>query len=107
MGYNIIAFDVDPEPYMRIAKACSIDVVKCDLERDELDISNADCAVFTEVLEHLHYYYATLVLSRISRALKHGGILILTTPNIASLFRRLRLLFGIQLTYQYYARETT
>ena len=58
-------------------------------------------------MEHLHYYYVPLVLSKISRALKSGGILILTTPNIASLFRRLRLLLGIQPTYQYHAREYT
>jgi predicted RNA methylase len=46
MGYNVIAFDVDSEPYMRIAKACNIDVVKGDLERDELGINNADCAFY-------------------------------------------------------------
>jgi SAM-dependent methyltransferase len=75
------------------------------LKRDELDISNADCAVFTEVLEHLHYYYVPLVLNKINRALKHGGVLILTTPNIASLFRRLRLLLGKQPIYRYHVRE--
>jgi SAM-dependent methyltransferase len=107
MSYNVIALDVDPEPYLRIAKACNVDVVKCDLERDELGINNADCAVFTEVLEHLHYYYAPLVLGKINKALKHGGVLILTTPNIAPLFRRLRLLLGIQPTYHYYVREYT
>ena len=107
MGYNAIAFDVDPEPYMKIAEACNANVVRCDLERDELGVDNADCAVFTEVLEHLHYYYAPLVLSRISRALKRGGVLILTTPNIASLFRRLRLLLGIQPIYHYHVREYT
>jgi SAM-dependent methyltransferase len=107
MGYNVIAFDVDPEPYMRIAKACNVDVVRCDLERDELGINNADCAVFTEVLEHLHYYCVPLVLSKINRALKRGGVLILTTLNIASLFRRLRLLLGIQPIYRYHVREYT
>jgi len=107
MGYDVVAFDIDPEPYMRIAKACDVNVVRCDLERDELGVDNADCAVFTEVLEHLHYYYAPLVLSRISRALKPGGALILTTPNIASLFRRLRLLLGIQPIYHYHVREYT
>ena len=81
-GYNVIAFDVDAGPYMRIAKACNVDVVKCDLERDELGISNADCAVFTEVLEYLHYYYAPLVLGKRNKALKDGGVLLLTTPNI-------------------------
>jgi SAM-dependent methyltransferase len=107
MRYNVIAFDVDPEPYMRIAKAYNVNVVRCDLERDELGISNADCAVFTEVLEHLHYYYVPLVLNKINRALKHGGVLILRTPNIASLFRRLRLLLGIQPIYRYHVREYT
>jgi SAM-dependent methyltransferase len=107
MGYDVVAFDIDPEPYMRIAEACDVNVVRCDLERDELGIGNADCAVFTEVLEHLHYYYVPLVLSRISRALKPGGALILTTPNIASLFRRLRLLLGIQPIYHYHVREYT
>jgi 2-polyprenyl-3-methyl-5-hydroxy-6-metoxy-1,4-benzoquinol methylase len=107
MGYNVIAFDVDPEPYMRIAEACSVDVVRCDLERDELSTNNADCVVFTEVLEHLHYYYVPLVLSRINKTLKPGGVLILTTPNIALLFRRLRLLLGVQPIYQYHVKEYT
>ena len=107
LGYNVIAFDIDPGPYMKIAETCDVDVVKCDLERDELGFDNADCSVFTEVLEHLHYYYVPLVLSRINKALKPGGILILTTPNIASLFRRLRLLLGIQPIYRYHVREYT
>ncbi|MCL7399845.1 MAG: methyltransferase domain-containing protein [Desulfurococcales archaeon] len=106
-GYNVVAFDINPGAYMRIAEACDVDVVRCDLERDELGVDNADCAVFTEVLEHLHYYYVPLVLSKISRALKPGGILILTTPNIASLFRRLRLLLGEQPIYRYHVREYT
>jgi len=72
MGYNVVAFDVYPEPYRKIAEACNISVVRCDLERDELGVSSADCAVFTEVLEHLHYYYAPLVLSKINKALKLG-----------------------------------
>jgi SAM-dependent methyltransferase len=107
MGYDVVALDIDPEPYMRIAEACNVDVIRCDLERDELGVDNADCAVFTEVLEHLHYYYVPLVLSKINRALKPGGVLILTTPNIASLFRRLRLLLGIQPIYHYHVREYT
>ena len=37
--------------------------------------------------------------------MKPGRALILTTPNIASLFRRLRLLLGIQPTYHYHVRE--
>jgi len=107
MGYRVIAFDIEPEAYMEIAKACGVDAVKCDLERDELTITDADCAVFTDVLEHLHYYYAPMVLAKISKALKIGGYLVLTTPNVASLFRRLRLLLGRQPIYRHHVREYT
>jgi len=106
MGYEVVAFDVEPEPYAEIAERCAVKVAKCDLERDELGVAGADCAVFTEVLEHLHYY-APAVLAKINRSLKPGGILILTTPNIASLFRRLRLLLGRQPLYRYHVREYT
>jgi len=82
-------------------------VVKCDLERDELKVANADCAIFTEVLEHLHYYYVPSVLEKINRALKTRGHLIPTTPNIASLFRRLKLLLGKQPIYRRHVREYT
>jgi len=90
-----------------LAKNCGVDVIKCDIERDELGVADADCAVFTEVLEHLHYYRALVALVRISRALRVKGHLILTTPNIASLFRRLRLLLGKQPIYKYHVREYT
>ena len=102
-----MAIDVEPEPYLSIAGSCGIDVVRCDLERDELKIANADCAVFTEVLEHLHYYYVPSVLEKINRGLKIKGYLILTTPNIASLFRRLKLLLGKQPIYRHHVREYT
>lgn len=36
---------------------CNVNVVRCDLERDELSVNNVNCVMFTEVLEHLHYYY--------------------------------------------------
>jgi 2-polyprenyl-3-methyl-5-hydroxy-6-metoxy-1,4-benzoquinol methylase len=107
MGYDVTAVDVEPEPYMPIAERCGVKVVKRDLERERLDIRGADCAVFTEVIEHLHYYYVPWVLSEINKSLKPGGYLILTTPNIASLFRRLRLLLGKQPIYRYHVREYT
>jgi SAM-dependent methyltransferase len=107
MGFYVAAFDIDPESYREIADACGVSVVRCDLEGDELSVDNADCVVFTEVLEHLHYYYVPLVLSKINKALKLGGVLILTTPNIASLFRRLRLLLGMQPQYSFHVHEYT
>jgi len=72
MGYNVVAIDVEPEPYLSIAESCGVDVVKC--ERDELKVANADCAIFTEVLKHLHYYYVPSVLEKINRDLKIKGV---------------------------------
>ena len=84
-------------------------MIKADLERDKLDLADnsVDCAVFTEVLEHLNPYYVSHAMSEINKVLKLGGKLILTTPNIASLFRRLRLLLGIQPQYVTHVHEYT
>ena len=68
-------------------------------------VQTAPC--LQRLIEHLHYYYVTHVLSEINKSLKPGGYLILTTPNIASLFRRLRLILGKQPIYQYHLREYT
>ena len=43
----------------------------------------------------------------VNRALKTRGYLILTIPNIASLFRRLKLLLGKQPIYRHHVREYT
>jgi SAM-dependent methyltransferase len=107
IGYDVTAVDVEPEPHMPIAERCGVRVIRRDLERERLDVRGADCAVFTEVIEHLHYYYVPQVLSEINKSLKPGGYLILTTPNIASLLRRLRLLLGRQPIYLYHVREYT
>jgi len=60
--------------------------------RERLGVNNADCVVFTKVLEHLHYYYVISVLGKIGNALK--GLPYTHDTNIASLFRGLRLLLG-------------
>ncbi|MEM1632378.1 MAG: class I SAM-dependent methyltransferase [Thermofilum sp.] len=109
MGYDVVAVDYDPAEYSTVASACGVRVIKADLERDELDLADdsMDCALFAEVLEHLNPYYVSHTMSEINRVLKPGGKLILTTPNIASLFRRLRLLLGIQPQYATHVREYT
>lgn len=53
-----------------------------------------DVIVFGEVIEHLVDPDAALV--EISRVLKIGGALVLTTPNLASWFNRVLLVAGIQ-----------
>ncbi|MEM2079649.1 MAG: class I SAM-dependent methyltransferase [Nitrososphaerota archaeon] len=109
MGYKVTAVDYDPAEYSTVASACGVKTVRADLERDRLDLADAsvDCAVFAEVLEHLNPYYVGHTMSEVSRVLKLGGKLILTTPNIASLFRRLRLLLGVQPQYVTHVHEYT
>jgi SAM-dependent methyltransferase len=109
MGYDVIAYDYEPDRYLDIAKAFGVKVVKCDLERDSLSMEDGsiDCAVFSEVIEHLNPYYVNHTLAEINRILKMGGKLIVTTPNIASLFRRLKLLLGKQPVYRLHVKEYT
>ncbi|MEM0245046.1 MAG: methyltransferase domain-containing protein [Zestosphaera sp.] len=109
MGYEVIAYDYDPEPYLSFAKMFDVKVVKCDLERDSLDLGSGsvDCAVLSEVLEHLHPYYVNHILNEVNRVLKIRGRFIITTPNIASLFRRMKLLLGMQPQYRFHVHEYT
>lgn len=64
-----------------------------DLEKPLKQKSNtADLIIALEVIEHL--FDTDQFLSEIYRVLKPKGVLILSTPNLASLANRLRLLFG-------------
>ncbi len=64
-----------------------------DLEKPlKLKSSTADLVIALEIIEHL--FDTDAFLSEIHRILKSKGILILSTPNLASLPNRLRLLFG-------------
>jgi hypothetical protein len=35
MGYKLVAFDIEPEPYAKIAESCGVGVIKCDPEDDD------------------------------------------------------------------------
>jgi len=49
MGYEVVAFDVEPEPYVGTTECCSVETVKRDLERPFTASLELDCIVFTEV----------------------------------------------------------
>lgn len=53
-----------------------------------------DVIIFTEIAEHLDHTTFLKSLTAIRRRLKDDGILILTTPNVANLTNRIKLLFG-------------
>lgn len=69
MGYEVIACDYDPWQYLNIAEAFNVEVFKCDLERDSLNIpsGSADCVVLSEVMEHLNPYYISHLLAEVNR----------------------------------------
>jgi len=108
-GFNVIALDVEPTKYLDVAEMFRVKVLKCDLERDSILLPDefCDAVVMSEVIEHLNPYYVSHALSELNRILKQHGYLVLTTPNIASLFRRLKLLLGLNPVYRYHVREYT
>ncbi len=53
-----------------------------------------DFVMLSEVLEHLIPSDAPAVLKEIKRVLKKGGYLVITTPNVASLLKRINLVRG-------------
>jgi len=57
-----------------------------------LEADTVDVAFCTEIMEHL--IQPSHMTREVRRVLKPGGILIVTTPNLATLGNRIRLLFG-------------
>jgi SAM-dependent methyltransferase len=72
-----------------------VDYRECDLGREPLPFADHsfDFAAYTDVIEH-HPFSPKRVLAEIHRVLVPGGRLILATPNHASLYNRIKLLFG-------------
>jgi SAM-dependent methyltransferase len=71
----------------------------CDLDHDELPFrsNEFDLVIFAETLEHLRLPPNKAFL-KLNRAIKPGGLLVVTTPNFASLRNRLALLVGLNPT---------
>jgi 2-polyprenyl-3-methyl-5-hydroxy-6-metoxy-1,4-benzoquinol methylase len=81
-----------------LAKFVATDKYHCDyfdaeVERFPYDDGIFDTVVCSEVIEHLKQDPAHMI-AEINRVLKPGGRLILTTPNITSVFALYRLLSG-------------
>jgi ubiquinone biosynthesis O-methyltransferase len=82
------------ENVLEAARSRGIKAYKVDLECEELPFpaNYFDVVVASEVVEHL--FNTDNFLRKIKHVLKNEGKLIITTPNLASLGRRLLLLLG-------------
>jgi 2-polyprenyl-3-methyl-5-hydroxy-6-metoxy-1,4-benzoquinol methylase len=91
-GFDEYGLDLTDE--IEIAKKKGIKAIKHDVSYKFPFVNNFfDLIHSTEVIEHI--YDTDFFISEIYRILKRKGIVILTTPNLASLPNRFRLLFGM------------
>jgi|CXWL01.1.fsa_nt_gi SAM-dependent methyltransferase len=86
-------------------RGTGLDITKGDdLEKPFTEKSNHyDLVIALEIIEHL--FDTDQFLSEIRRVLKPSGYLILSTPNLASLTNRVKLLFGFYPKYLEYSRK--
>lgn len=95
MKNNNLVFGADAvQPQVDIAKSKGLEASVADLNSDSLSFesNNFDVVIATEVIEHL--LSPDNLLDEAHRILKNDGKFIITTPNLASLGRRIFLLFG-------------
>ena len=79
-------------------KRCKLNNIvfrKCNLLKEDIPFpdNEFDIVIFTEVFEHL-IGPPQLIFSRIRKVLKHKGIMIFSTPNIASYYNLMMMLLG-------------
>ncbi|MBI3034053.1 class I SAM-dependent methyltransferase [Candidatus Woesearchaeota archaeon] len=90
--YDAYGIELNPVAYKK-ARAFGIKAVRHDLAKKfPFQDNYFDVVYSAEVIEHI--YDTDFYLSEIYRVLKPGGIFLVTTPNIASLTDRFRLLLG-------------
>ena len=92
-GYDVYGIDY-AEKRVNEAKQNGLKAVVCDITKKlPFDDEFFDIVLAGELIEHV--VDTDGLLSEFNRVLKTHGVLIITTPNLASFENRLRLLFGI------------
>jgi 2-polyprenyl-3-methyl-5-hydroxy-6-metoxy-1,4-benzoquinol methylase len=97
LGMRSSAVDL-PDFFEKFAKAslkCGVDYRPCDITTSPLPFADRsfDYVTYLDVIEH-HPHSPKRVLEEIRRVLKPGGCVIISTPNQASIYNRIRLLTG-------------
>ena len=83
--FRIKGVDVAPERFQKSIEQSGIEVVKCDVEHEQLPFQDGcfDVVVFNELFEHLRIN-VNFTIKEVARVLKPGGALMLSTPNLRS-----------------------
>ena len=92
LGQNVTALDLVVNKWL---PDHGIETVACDILTEPFPFPDAsfDLVTMFDIIEHLHGS-PRHALSEVFRVLRPGGYIIVETPNIANLRRRLVLLFG-------------
>lgn len=87
LGYDLVGLDVDPGRMEEIIDDLALEVKRCDIETDRFPFEDDSFSgvLFTEVLEHLRMN-PIWTLKEIHRVLEPNGRLLLTTPNLTSIY---------------------
>jgi 2-polyprenyl-3-methyl-5-hydroxy-6-metoxy-1,4-benzoquinol methylase len=94
MARKVLVIEIDKDRASKAAER-GIEVISGDLNRKfKLDDSIADAVIANQVIEHL--YDTDNFISEIWRVLKPGGVLVLSTENLASWHNVFALLLGWQ-----------
>lgn len=91
---QVYGLDISPSAVKKAEKN-GLKALTLNIETQPLPFKNNyfDVVLLAEILEHL--FDPDLLLTKIKTKLKKGGGLIITTPNLATLGRRLQLLCGL------------
>lgn len=96
-GLDVTGMEIEANipAYCILPKLRGIPIISGELSKKPSSIpeKSFDVVIFAEVIEHLHIS-PLRVLLEIKRILKPGGLLLLTTPNVARLSSVLALLAG-------------
>jgi len=91
-GNNVTGLDIS-NVALNKAESRGITVKQCNIEEGlPFEDRSFDVVICSEVIEHLFFPYK--LLEDIWRVLRDNGCLILTTPNVAYIVRRICLLVG-------------
>jgi len=91
-GFNVYGIDISEEAIKK-ASVFGIKASQCDIEQGlKFKDNYFDIIIASEIIEHL--YDTDYFLEEIKRVTKKYGYLFISTPNLASLKNRVRLLFG-------------